>query len=204
MGAFVIAAIGRDFAAAVAGRRRARNLLRTAGRVLAGDPSHWGGQLSHAGIALIAVAIMASTGLSQRAELTIPPAGGASFSQYSLSYESPIVVLDEGYRLVEGIQISVRDAGGRTVTLEPRFHRYPGYRLPVATPDLLRTLRGDLYLSLAGISRQGIVLDAFFFPLVWLLWTGGIVTAAGGLWSLLARGRDRVRSPRRPESAVHG
>jgi cytochrome c-type biogenesis protein CcmF len=192
---FVVVAAGRDLASAVATRRRLSGSARAFVAVVGGDPAHWGGQLSHVGIALVAVAVIASTALTERAEITIAPTATASFSGYALTYNG-VAERDEEYRQVQAAQILVQDGASSSVTLQPGFHRYPGYRLPVATPDLLRTWRGDLYLSLAGLSNRGIVLDAFYFPLLWLLWTGGIVTAAGGLWSLWARrpSRRRVRT----------
>ena len=46
-------------------------------------------------------------------------------------------------------------------------------------------LRGDFYTSLAAIDADGITVDVFWFPFIWLVWAGGFLAAAGGVWAWL-------------------
>ena len=59
------------------------------------------------------------------------------------------------------------------------------------TPAVRVGLVDDIYLSLTRIDAGAITLDAFRYPLIWLLWLGGIVTAAGAAVPLV------LRKPRR-------
>jgi cytochrome c biogenesis factor len=55
-------------------------------------------------------------------------------------------------------------------------------------------LREDVYLSLVRIEEgtARVTIDVFRFPLMWLLWLGGLVVVAGGGLSFF--GRRRLRS----------
>ncbi len=66
----------------------------------------------------------------------------------------------------------------------------------MATPAVDTSLRGDLYLSLTSIGDGRISLDVFYFPFIWLIWAGGILAAAAGLFSRF------VRKPARHEPAT--
>ena len=75
--------------------------------------------------------------------------------------------------------------------LNPRINTYPTQQ--IGTPDTRTTLTGDLYLSALRISGAGVRLEAFYFPLQWMVWIGGLLTAVGGLWSTTVR--RRLREP---------
>ena len=67
----------------------------------------------------------------------------------------------------------------------------------VATPAVNTSLRGDLYLSLTRIGGDQISLDVYWFPFVWLIWVGGLLAAAGGLYSLVVRKQTSTPLSRR-------
>ncbi len=49
------------------------------------------------------------------------------------------------------------------------------------------SLRGDLYLTLTRIDPGGITMELDTTPVVWLIWLGGFVAAAGGAFSTVVR-----------------
>jgi cytochrome c biogenesis factor len=51
---------------------------------------------------------------------------------------------------------------------------------------------GDLYLTLRRIDADTIDLDLDTSPMIWLIWLGGLTTAAGGFWSLAVRRTERA------------
>ncbi len=90
--------------------------------------------------------------------------------------------------------------GGEVIAVhEPRLNTYFSTRQTIATPSVNIEIRGDLYLSLTAIGEDHATLDVFWFPFVWLIWFGGGLTVAGGLWAWLAR---RTRRGSREEIAV--
>ena len=120
---------------------------------------------------------------------------------YCVGYLGPFS-RSEPNRLVEGAEVALMRADCSTPIrlMQPRVHRYPNSAQAVATPDVRTGLFDDVYLSLSGLTPQGtLVLEVFVFPLMWMLWFGGLVTAAGGVYALRARKRGDPPAPREPE-----
>ncbi len=195
-GTFVIASaasmlIGR---AARAARARASGTLgREIRRQLAAEPSFWAGQLSHAGIALIAIGIGFTANLAQHGEVALEPGDRIDFAGYVLHYRSPFLVTEPNRR-VQGATMEI-SVDGRVVTeLRPRANFYGGDTAGISTPAVHSAFTGDLYLTLLNIDATGIQLRMDTSPGIWLLWAGGLIAASGGAWSLAARRRALVTS----------
>ena len=67
---------------------------------------------------------------------------------------------------------------------------------PTTEAGIRTFLDGDLYVSLGDPSGDGIVVRAYFKPLIVLIWLGAVIMAFGGAVSLSDR-RFRVGAPRR-------
>lgn len=196
LGGFVIAVIARNYVAqVVAMRASGRSWAAAAGRVVDREPGYWGGQISHIGMALVAVAIAASSGLAVRQTVEIGVRETAVVDNYCVGYLGPFT-RSEPNRVVEGAEVALMrsDCSTPIRLMQPRVHRYPNASQAVATPDVRTGFIDDVYLSLAGLTAEGtLVLEVFVFPLMWMLWLGGLLTAAGGLYALRARNRGDPR-----------
>ena len=161
-------------------------------RIVRSDPGYWGGQLSHIGVALMAIAIAASSALAVRNEVRLEVGQAIVVDDYCLVYDGP-VNRTEPNRVVQGVAVRVlrADCSTGVASLQPRVNIYNNSSQPVATPAVHTGLIEDVYLSIAGGGADAVTLDVFVFPLMWLLWAGGLVTVAGGAWSLLARKPER-------------
>ena len=95
---------------------------------------------------------------------------------------------------VLGARVEVARDGNTLAVLEPRLNRYARSSQPVATPAVDTSLRGDFYLSLTGIGGGRISLDVFWFPFIWLIWLGGLLAAAAGMFSLIVKKPARVKA----------
>ena len=201
-GSFVIAAsvslllrrahrAGLARAAGVSGKQSLRTEV---GRQLRAEPSFWAGQLSHIGVALIAIGISFTANLAQHSEVEMEPGQTVEFAGYDLTYRSPFLS-SEPNRRVQGATIEVT-SGDRLVTaLRPRANFYGSDTSGISTPAVHTGLKGDLYLTLVRIDATGILLRMDTSPAIWLLWFGGLVTAGGGLWSISARRRATAEAP---------
>ena len=171
------------------------------GRVVTGDRPFWGGQLAHVGVALVAVAIATSSALAVRGEVTLAPGETGEAAGYCVRYEGPFT-RNEPNRVVEGASVTLLDTGCTRVigAMEPRVNRYPNSPQPVATPDVRTGLFEDVYVTLAGGGAGQVLISVAVFPLMWLLWAGGLVVVAGGVWSLTGR-RSAVPAPARPQAS---
>ncbi len=157
---------------------RRKALLHVMGR----DPGYWGGQISHAGVALAAVAIALYGNLGVGTQAELRAGGSTEVAGYTLTYQEPFT-RTEPNRTVLGARVVVERDGRRLTILEPSVNRYPNLNQAIGTPAVRTGLTEDLYLSLRSIDQERIVLEAQVFPYMYLLWTGGLVAAAGGLWA---------------------
>ena len=154
----------------------------------------------------LTVAIATSTALAVRTEARLAPGATVPVAGYCLRYEGPFTE-QAPQRSVEGAQLTLlrADCATEIRPMAPRLNRYPNSAQAVATPDVRPGFVEDVYVSLAGGTADEIVLDVFVFPLMWLLWAGGMITIAGGVWSFAARGRPG-REPcgrsRRPRTGI--
>lgn len=75
--------------------------------------------------------------------------------------------------------------------LAPRLSLYPNQVQAIGTPAVRTGPTEDVYLSLTSLEDGRIAVNLYRYPFMWLLWLGGFVTAAGGVWALLAGRRAR-------------
>ena len=193
---FLVATIAGFFARQVSRRRGgAGSWGRAVVAEVAADPGYWGGQISHIGLALAAVAIATTSVLALRAEVRLAVGETAVVGDYCVEYLGPFQ-RTEPNRLVRGAEVAVLDATCRETraTLQPRIHQYPNATQAVATPAVRTGLIDDVYVSLAGGADDRVVLDVFIFPLQWMLWLGGLIVVAGGVVALGRKAR-RERAP---------
>ncbi len=177
---------------------RARNgsLLAATGRLVRNDPGYWGGQVSHIGVALVAVAITVSGAFATRVtDAPLSPGESVEFAGYEVAYVAPFF-RSERQRDVIGATVELRRGGDVVATLEPRLNDYPNQVQAVPTPAVRIGPVEDIYISLTRIESGDITLDLFRYPLQWLLWAGGLLTAAGAAVPLVLRKRRRdVEAP---------
>lgn len=157
--------------------------------VMRRDPGYWGGQISHAGVALVAVAIALYGNLGVGADAELGVEESMEVAGYTLTFQETFS-RSEPNRSVLGARVGVTREGRRLEVLEPSINSYPNMTQAVGTPAVRTGLTEDLYLSLRSFDPDRIVLEAQVFPYMYLLWLGGLVVAAGGLW---ARRRPTAR-----------
>ena len=134
----------------------------------------------------MALGIATSSGLAERATITLEPGASASAAGLELTYIRPTVGRTSSYTS-QGAQIRVR-RGDEFAILEPAFHQYPNLRQPIGVPAVWTTSRGsDAYLALAGLDSSGATLRVIRYPLLILIWIGGFTMTPGGALGLLLR-----------------
>jgi cytochrome c-type biogenesis protein CcmF len=162
--------------------------------VVRGDQPFWAGQLSHLGVVLVAIGIAFASNLASHATVDLEPGDSVDFAGYTITYEAPFRRVEPN-RVVEGAQLSVTRDDMVVGRLEPRVNLYGPDSFAVFTPAVMSKASGDLYVTLRGLDSTQVSLTLDTSPMVWMLWLGGLTAAAGGVWSLSARRRDRATAP---------
>ncbi len=159
------------------------------------DMGFWGGQLSHVGLAFVAVAIATTSVLAIRTEVPLTVGETAVVDGYCIGYIEPFSRV-EPERNVQGARVAILDSSceNTRVVLEPRLHEYPKFGQVIATPQVWTTWVDDVYLTIAAMDDTGIRLKVLIFPLQWLLWVGGLTIVAGGVLALGRKSRKPSRS----------
>ncbi len=160
------------------------------------EPSFWAGQLSHAGVALIAIGIAFTANLAQHHEVELAPGDTFEFAGYELAYRAPFLITEPNRR-VQGATIVVTRQGRPVTELRPRANFYGIDTSGITTPAVHTSLSGDLYLTLLRIDPAGILLRLDTSPAIWMVWLGGLVVVAGGAFALTARRRTQIGVPLR-------
>ncbi|NNC92749.1 MAG: hypothetical protein HKN80_09685, partial [Acidimicrobiia bacterium] len=200
-GTFVIGVIVRQLwvTARQAAVKQGQPVWRSLGKTVRRDPRYWGGQISHIGVAILAMGIAISANQGMETQVTLEPGQTVEFAGHELTYLEDFS-RQEPNRTVLGARVEVTRDGSALAVLEPRLNQYARSAQPVATPAVDTSLRGDFYLSLTGIGGGRISLDVFWFPFVWMIWLGGLLAAAAGMFSLVVR--KPARQPVVPEEAA--
>jgi cytochrome c-type biogenesis protein CcmF len=173
-----------------------QSLYHEAGTVVANDQAFWAGQLSHIGVVLVAIGIAFAANLPLHAEVELAPGESVEFAGYTLTYEAPFR-RNEPNRVVQGVRVEISRDDRAITVLEPSANFYDAETGGIITPAVMSRAGGDLYLTLRDLDADSVQLGLDTSPMIWLLWLGGVTTAAGGFWSLSVRRRDRVAEERR-------
>jgi cytochrome c-type biogenesis protein CcmF len=183
---FVVAVIGRHLWVTASKRRETDgNMAAAMLGVMRRDPHYWGGQISHIGVALLAVGITVSSSFALREAVTLESGDSVEFAGYTVTYAGPFSE-SQPHRDIVGAVVEL-SRGGTIDTLRPRLNQYPNQVQAVATPAVKAGLRDDIYVALTRFEPTVISIDLFRYPLIWLVWVGGIVAAGGVAWGLAVR-----------------
>ncbi len=192
LAAFVIATILRHLGQRIAARRRSAGESYGAAFVglVTREPGFWGGQLSHLGLALAAVAIATTSVLSTSEEVRIDVGQAAAVDGYCFVYEG-LFTNPEPHRTVTGVDIRLyrEDCSSEIGLMQPSVNRYPNATQPVGTPAVRTGLIDDVYLTITSGDANRVGLEILIFPFMWLLWVGGLLMVAGGFWAFVMRRR---------------
>jgi cytochrome c-type biogenesis protein CcmF len=173
--------------------------LRATLEVVRSDRGFWGGQLSHAGVVLVALGIAFAANLGAHAEAVMSPGDTVVFAGHTFTYESPFQRHSPG-KATSGARLTVTEDGSFRATLEPAANYFGDDPTGVSTPDALHLPGGDLYVTMLRLDAESATLLFDTSPLIWLIWLGGGVAAAGGVVAMTGR---RAGAPTPTRQTAH-
>src|SRR5436190_4440771 len=129
LAAFTLAALVQEFARGAAAQRAltggpySRALLALFSR----NRRRYGGYVVHAGVAILLIAVAASSSFQTSRDLRLRPGQSATVDDYRVTYEKPTAVIDPAeQRLTFGSVLAVTKSGKPYATLYPSRNYYAG------------------------------------------------------------------------------
>lgn len=145
------------------------------------NPRKVGSAVVHLGVAISAIAIVASQSYRLDIERSLAPGSSWQVAGVEIT-PGRADLIDEGYRQSRVLSVQT-DQGG----LYPAMRYYPNMAQPVATPAVQRGLGRDFYLVLQAVDPNGewVTLRVVVMPLVSWIWVGGILIGLGSAYALV-------------------
>ncbi len=216
---FAILTVETEFRRAVKNRRalRADESLPTAmAQVVRRKPRRYGGFLVHLGIAIMAIAITASSAYKIEKDISLTVGESTVVGRYELSLKDVRNDRQPNYdAIVLDVAVAEKESGEFLGMMTPERRAYTVNEEVTTEVDLRVTPREDLYLAMAGLDiastknpdgshqpvdlkKTPVLIKVFINPLQVWLWFGGVVVlfgtciviAEGVLRPELSRARD--------------
>ena len=169
-----------------------RQSLAVSSRRMVGLPgSVWSTALSHFGVGVTMLGIVAVTAFEREHVVQIAPGASAEAAGFSIT--------NDGYRSRDGgnfeeqiALITVRENGLVVVRAEPSKRFYPARQMPTTEAAIVTFGFSQLYIALGEGREDGsIAIRIWWKPLVTLIWIGAIIMSVAGTIGLFSRRRAR-------------
>ncbi|MDH0745350.1 heme lyase CcmF/NrfE family subunit [Pseudomonas sp. GD03842] len=167
--------------------------------------SYWGMQLSHLGIAVVALGVVLSSQSSAERDLRLAPGDSVELGGYTFVFEGARHLQGPNFTSDQGT-IRVLDAGKEVTVLHPEKRLYTVQRSMMTEAGIDAGLTRDLYVALGEPLDNGAwAVRVHVKPFVRWIWFGGLMTALGGVLAALdKRYRVKVRAKVREALGLSG
>ena len=157
--------------------------------------SVFGTALAHLGLGLTTLGIVAVTSLEVERIAVMQPGDTLPVAGYTLRFEGLSPYRGPNFTEEQGRFVFLDAAGRERGEVVSSKRLYPARQMPTTEAGIATRGLSQLYVALGDATPDGgIVVRAWWKPLVLLIWLGGVVMMAGGVVSLLDR-RLRVGAP---------
>ena len=165
-------------------------------------PAVLGMALSHAGLGVLIAGISAMASLSQERTLVMRPGETVEAGPLAVRFLSIREVRGPNYVALQARFEASRN-GGAAETLVSERRLYENSRNQTTEAGIGVSFLGNAYVAIGesqqGPAGDGLVVRAYWHPLVGWIWFGGLMMAMGGAASLADR-RYRIGAPSRASS----
>ncbi len=192
LGAFVMAGAITEFAVRVkVGRASFEEVAR---RTWNQPRSAWGSALSHFGVGLMVVGIVATSAYQEEKILVLKPGEETKIAGYTVKFRGEAPRHGANYREQVGV-LDVMRNGSQVIRLYPGKRSYTAPVQVTSEAGIYASWAGDLYTILGDRQKNGgFTFRMYYNPLVRFIWFGALVMFFGGAISLSDR-RLRFGAP---------
>ncbi len=164
--------------------------------------SVFGTALAHMGLGLSTLGVVSVTTLEVEQIAIVRPGDIVEVGDYRLRFEGIETVQGPNYIDDEGRFTITRDDGRELGSIVSSKRMYTARQMPTTEAGLVTRGLSQLYVALGEpAANEGIVVRAWWKPLVLLIWIGSLFMMAGGTLSLLDR-RLRIGAPARKDKTA--
>ena len=158
--------------------------------------SAFGSALAHSGVGVSVIGIVAVTAYQSERIADVEPGQRIDLAGYTLVYQGTTPATGPNFR--EDVSRFAVERDGRIVAeIAPTKRLYMARDMATTEAAIRTSGFSQLYVSLGDRTPSGgVVVRAYYKPLVTLIWIGALLMASGGLVSLSDR-RLRIGAPRR-------
>ncbi|MBI1385693.1 MAG: heme lyase CcmF/NrfE family subunit [Rhizobiales bacterium] len=158
--------------------------------------SSYGTLLAHAGVGVMVLGIVGSSGWMSERIVSMRAGETVSIAGYTLRFDGTSDRMGPNYRETVGTFAVLDEAGAVRFVLEPSKRLYVAPRQATTEAGIRPSLLGDLYLTLGDSAGDGsYAVRVNFHPLVRWIWIGAVIMFFAAIVSLSDR-RLRIGAPR--------
>jgi cytochrome c-type biogenesis protein CcmF len=158
-------------------------------------PAVLGMALAHAGLGVLIAGISAMASLSAEQTLVMRPGQTVAVGPLALRFVSAGEVRGPNYIALQA-RFEASRSGGAARPLVTERRLYENSRNQTTEAGIHASVLGNSYVAIGEPQGDGIVVRAYWHPLVGWIWFGGLMMALGGAASLADR-RYRIGAPSR-------
>lgn len=155
--------------------------------------ARYGGHLVHFGVVIVTIAITASMAHKVEKEFSLAQGESYTIGRYTLTLDALRDIPRKNYQAFTA-SVSARTSVDNAVVkvLEPEMRFYPRNKENTTEVALYHSIRGDLYLVLAGLDDSGTraAFKVFINPLQVWLWVGTIIMIVGTVVVAIPQARE--------------
>ncbi|MCA1843597.1 MAG: hypothetical protein LC792_10510, partial [Actinobacteria bacterium] len=169
-------------------------------RTVAGNRRLYGGLIVHAGIVVIAVALAASMGYTQKHEYHLAQGERVSFHSHRFTYLGTTQQVT-GQKNTIKARVKVERDGKTLGVYAPALSIFPNSPSAIGTPSVRTGVLRDIYLTLVKSPDESgrVTLGVQLSPLIVWLWIGGGIIVLGTAVAIWPTRRARRRASRSAE-----
>jgi cytochrome c-type biogenesis protein CcmF len=192
---FALATVVMEFRNGVAARRHlvGETAPKALVNLVAKNNRRYGGYIIHVGVVMAFIGILGSSFFKTDVKRSVRPGDSFVAGPYQFRFVGAFP-FDTAH--TEGVVavLSVLRDGHEIAVMEPQRILYKRQQQPATEVAIRSTMLHDLYVVLAGIDDDSrlVTFEVFVTPLVFWLWAGGFVMAAGTLVALWPNVRERA------------
>jgi cytochrome c-type biogenesis protein CcmF len=154
-------------------RTSSENYLRAIFSLIRIDRRKYGGYLVHISVIILAIGIIASSGLQTSKEINMPINSTTTIGKYTLEYTGSATIQKLDHTIVASQILVYQENKDGSIEMLPKTIYYENFETqPTSRVAIIPFTTEDLYIFQSGVDENSATFAIFINPLVNLVWVG--------------------------------